>query len=93
MTRIFELVQNPVRQLVTIQCNKCKKVIQRDGDNDNDLFEFESALLISFTGGYGSVWGDGEHIKIDLCQHCAFELLSPYADDMTDPVNGDCYDY
>ena len=31
------------------------------------------------TGGYGSVWGDGTHVSIALCQCCAKVLIGEFA--------------
>lgn len=43
--------------------------------NLNELQEF---LCFEFTGGYGSIFGDGENFECDLCQHCLKKLLGKY---------------
>lgn len=30
-------------------------------------------------GGYGSIWGEGNKVEVDLCQRCTHELLEPFA--------------
>lgn len=57
---------------VSITCDKCKAKYDSD---DMERQEFLNWVLV---GGYGSVWGDGARVMLDLCQHCAYELLSEY---------------
>jgi hypothetical protein len=40
--------------------------------------EWQESLQLRFTGGYGSVFGDGTKVAVDLCQHCVKELLGAY---------------
>ncbi len=54
-------------------CDRCGKKITPD-----DVFEWEEKYLVRFTGGYGSVFGDGEQIECDLCQACLYELIGPF---------------
>ena len=53
-------------------CDRCGKKITPD-----DVFEWEEKYLVRFTGGYGSVFGDGEQIECDLCQAFLSELIGP----------------
>jgi hypothetical protein len=55
-----------------IECDYCK---MRYSDNDYEIQEF---VCIRFTGGYGSVFGDGDVVELDLCQHCFQKLLGSY---------------
>jgi len=32
-------------------------------------------LHVQETGGYGSVFGDGKEINVDICQHCMNKIL------------------
>lgn len=54
-------------------CDRCGKKITPD-----DIVEWEEKYLVRFTGGYGSVFGDGEQIECDLCQSCLHELIGPF---------------
>jgi hypothetical protein len=54
-------------------CDRCGKKITTD-----DVGEWEEKHLIRVTGGYGSVFGDGEQIECDLCQACLHELIGPF---------------
>ena len=53
-------------------CDRCGKKITSD-----DFVEWEEKYLVRLTGGYGSVFGDGEQIECDLCQACLHELIGP----------------
>ena len=48
----------------SITCDRCRQTWQAD---TVDAAEFTS---IDFTGGYGSIFGDGSQVKLDLCQRC-----------------------
>ena len=48
----------------SITCDRCGQTWQAD---TVDAAEFTS---IDFTGGYGSIFGDGSQVKLDLCQRC-----------------------
>ena len=48
----------------SITCDRCRQTWQA---NTVDVAEFTS---IDFTGGYGSIFGDGSQVKLDLCQRC-----------------------
>jgi hypothetical protein len=60
----------------SVKCNKYKKEFTKE-----DWVEFQEFLMIDIIAGYGSVWGDSNHIQIDLCQHCAYEILKDYANE------------
>lgn len=55
-------------------CDKCGF----ECEPNDDSFEDQEFFHYSFTGGYGSVFGDMYSGRIDLCQHCFKELLGPY---------------
>lgn len=47
-----------------IRCDRCERTAEH-GD-----MEFEEFVSIERTAGYASVFGDGLHVQLDLCQHC-----------------------
>jgi hypothetical protein len=53
-------------------CDRCDRVI----DPEVEVFEFQEMISIRTVGGYGSVFGDGAEIELDLCQRCLFELIT-----------------
>lgn len=59
-----------------IQCFKCLKSYRRE--SGNDCFEAQEFLTFSQRGGYGSIFGDGNKVSVQLCQRCTKELLGPY---------------
>lgn len=60
-------------KVATIQCDKCKSIITKD-----NFIEWQEVIHLSICGGYGSVFGDMVPYTLDLCQRCAYKLLSPY---------------
>ncbi len=52
-------------------CDCCHK----EYTDDVDMQEF---LCFHNTGGYGSVFGDGAEMNVDLCQHCVKKLLGEF---------------
>ena len=37
---------------------------------------------IDFFGGYGSVFGDGNRLKVDICQHCLKKIIEEKCGDV-----------
>lgn len=62
-------------QYKEVQCNKCKRKHTTKG---MDVCEYQEFLRIDTVGGYGSVWGDGTKIQLDLCQSCQYEMFKDY---------------
>lgn len=52
-------------------CDICKKEYA-------DEMEIQEFVCIDFVGGYKSVFGDGNHVKCDICQYCLKKLIYPY---------------
>lgn len=55
-----------------IRCDRCGRLADL-GD-----FEFQEFASIDFTAGYGTIFGDGNDVQVDLCQHCLKETLGPW---------------
>ncbi len=53
-------------------CDRCNYHAEKDTP------EFHEFLSIDRKAGFGSVFGDGNHLKLDLCQHCVKELLNSW---------------
>jgi hypothetical protein len=71
-----EIVTETVKssRLVSITCDKCGKTFENK-EEIPDIFEIQEFFHIKNRGGYGSVFGDGDLLSIDLCQHCMKEIL------------------
>ena len=62
----MEILKTEKRDVVMIDgyvCDSCKKHI-------DDEMEIQEMMLLRAVGGYGSVFGDGSKLSLDLCQHC-----------------------
>ena len=69
---------------IGFECNKCKKVVSSEDQPEDYFLELQEMFHYRFEGGYGSVFGDGYRFEIVLCQDCKYEILSPYAEDITE---------
>ena len=59
--------------IISITCDVCKKAYLKD-----NIYEWQEMMAIKFTGGYGSIFGDGNIFELDICQHCLKEKLGEY---------------
>ena len=65
----------------TLICDVCKKEFCLDTDDeqfDMDFLEIQEFVNITHRCGYGSVFGDEDTIKINICQHCLKEKLGEF---------------
>lgn len=63
-----------VRQVCAAVCDHCgREMVKRAHDG-----EWEERIAIAFRGGYHSIFGDGNAVELDLCQHCVKEVLGPW---------------
>lgn len=66
---------------VSITCDVCKKTYNTNALEayaTEDIFELQEFTHIKSNGGYGSVFGDGDDIECDICQHCLKEKLGDF---------------
>ena len=68
-----EIVEREMQTLESITCDVCKNTIPLD-----DFVELQEMVFIEFIGGYGSVFGDGDQVTLDMCQHCFKEKLGEF---------------
>lgn len=68
-------------------CDRCSREMH---PNNHDC-EHQERLAVRFRAGYGSVFGDGSLVELDLCQHCTQEVLGQWMritpDDPFDPAH------
>jgi len=55
-----------------IRCDRCGRLAEL-GE-----VEFHEAISIESKAGYGSIFGDGNDVQVDLCQHCLKTTLGPW---------------
>jgi antitoxin CcdA len=67
-----QLKEEMVMEKVT--CDVCK----RRYDYNKDVWEAQEFQHIRIEGGYGSVFGDGNKLKADICQDCYKEIIGKY---------------
>ena len=72
--RKFERRQVTASYPVAIVCDVCSK----EFDCDIDWQEAQEFHSIQFEAGYGSIFGDQNHVECDICQHCLKQLLGKY---------------
>ncbi len=64
-------------------CDRCGRQAERD---DLDC-EFPEFMSIQNRAGYGSIFGDGIRVEVDLCQRCVKDTLGAWIR-VTDPLAG-----
>lgn len=70
-------IKEEVEKIVSITCDICGKTYMYDTEND-DIFEIQEFIHIKNNCGYGSIFGDGDTVELDMCQHCFKEKLGQY---------------
>ena len=60
-----------VEQETPYICDRCKREY-------DDILETQEFLHYRNYAGYSSVFGDGNILRLDLCQHCVKALLNDY---------------
>ena len=70
--RRYDLVEVKERQLVELACSVCKLDLMANEMERQEAFHF------SQIGGYSSVFGDGNEVYVDVCQHCFKATLGEY---------------
>ena len=63
-----EFKTDEVEFLDSLECDICHT-------NYDDVMEIQEFIKINYSGGYQSVFGDGNRLKIDICQHCFKRIL------------------
>lgn len=72
----YEEVQTPSLKLISVKCDICGKTYNRS--NPEDDMEMQEFHHICFTGGFGSIFGDGAEVKCDICQHCLEKMIKDF---------------
>ena len=61
-------------EVAACTCDRCQRRMTPD---DPDL-GFQEKLSIAYRSGFGSIFGDGCDISIDLCQQCVKETIGTW---------------
>lgn len=79
--KTYETRTYPQKIATAVTCDVCKKTWRYDKDDGDDWIETQEFLHIAHHGGYGSVFGDGSCMVLDICQHCTKKILGEYLRD------------
>ena len=77
-----EIKTHQYEEVISVICDYCKK------DIPVDSIEGQEIQRIDFIGGYGSVFGDGIRVRVDICQDCLRDHIGEYIK-LYDPETGD----
>ena len=69
----YEAKEITVQDLAEFHCDCCGMDLLC-----GNTIETQEAISISYDCGYGSIFGDGNTIRVDLCQHCLNNKLGEY---------------
>lgn len=73
MSLIFSASKHPADLCILgVVCDRCRTEIR-------DRIELGEVLHVRLRAGFGSIWGDGNCVELELCDACAYEVLSPFA--------------
>lgn len=61
-----------VLDCTAIQCDRCGHCSNAEGETMSNF------TCIDFEATWGSAFGDGNHVEVDLCHQCAKELLGEW---------------
>lgn len=71
---MLEYQDKVVQEAVACTCDRCqRRMTPADAD-----FGWQERLSIAFEGGYGSIFGDGSKVSLDLCQQCVRDTLGAW---------------
>lgn len=62
-----------ISEVVASTCNRCQRQLSTDEPG-----EWQERLSFDHSCGFDSVFGDGNTISLDLCQHCVQEVLGQW---------------
>lgn len=74
--KIQETTTQTITKTTGIQCDACK--ITYDVHTDPNGIERQEFLHYHDQAGYGSIFGDGNFLSLDLCQHCVKKHLGNF---------------
>jgi hypothetical protein len=71
---MLEYREKTVVEVAACICDRC----QRRMSPDDPDFGFQEKLSLAYRGGFGSIFGDGCMVSIDLCQQCVRDTLGEW---------------
>nr|WP_311527972.1 DUF29 domain-containing protein [uncultured Ralstonia sp.] len=80
-----EYQSRTIQELVVCTCDRCQRRLTPDEPG-----EWQERLSFDHTGSFDSVFGDGNTVSLDLCQHCTREVLGQWLR-ITPPADADIF--
>ncbi|SDQ22955.1 hypothetical protein SAMN05443245_0475 [Paraburkholderia fungorum] len=71
---MLEYQDRVIQEVAACTCDRCQKRMMPD-DYDSGWHE---RVSLSFRGGFGSIFGDGNEVSVDLCQQCVKDTLGAW---------------
>nr|WP_231138467.1 hypothetical protein [Cupriavidus metallidurans] len=68
-----EYQSRTIQELAACTCDRCQRRLTPDGPG-----EWQERLSFEHSCGFDSVFGDGNTVSLDLCQHCVREVLGQW---------------
>jgi hypothetical protein len=63
-----------VQEVAACKCDRCGRRMTPD----DDPWEWYEKASLDWRGGFGSCFGDGAQVSVDLCQQCVRDTLGPW---------------
>lgn len=61
-----------IQEVSALVCDRCGR------EASTEEMEFGDFTCIEYVGAYNSIFGDGSHISLDICQYCMKETLGQW---------------
>jgi len=61
-----------VQEISSYVCDRCGREAEAQGEEAEEFISIEQVC------GYGSIFGDGNRISVDICQHCLKDVLGEW---------------
>lgn len=74
--KIIEKQQIEQEFIKAVKCDVCGKEYSCIGTKD--VFELQEMVSIKHRCGFGSIFGDGNIINTDVCQHCFKKIFDKF---------------
>ena len=61
-----------IQEVSALVCDGCGR------EASSEDMEFGDFTCIGYVGAYNSIFGDGSHVSLDICQYCLKETLGEW---------------
>jgi hypothetical protein len=71
---MLEYQDKVIQDVAACACDRCQKRMTPDNHDSGG----QERVSLSFRGGFGSIFGDGNEVIVDLCQQCGRDTLGAW---------------